>query len=564
MRYILYARKSSNSEDRQVQSIGDQLKALRGLAEGRGLLVITELSESRSAKQPGNRPVFQQMLEAIRSGEADAILCWSVNRLSRNPEESGILMGMLQRGQLKVIQTIEREYRPEDNVLLLTFESGVANQYIVDLSKNVRRGMRSKVEKGWYPHRAPEGYRNNKEDRTIEIDEERFPLIRRAWDLMLTGAYTVPRVKNELTAWGYRTRQHKRLGGGPISRTALFDLFHNPFYYGMFLHGGELHPGAHRPMVTKEEFDRVQKFLARGTTVQSNSKEFAFTGLIRCGTCGCAVTAEEKVKRYKSTGHSAAYRYYHCTGNKGCQKLSVTEAEIERQILAELKGIHLPPEAEEWARVALADWEKQGAGAYNAEALQRSQVLAAARRRRERLFEMREDGEIERDEFTERKARLDAEIREIESAGRAAESRRKNARSSVENALAFCSNAQERFANGDARDRREVACLLAEKYVLTLGRLEITLHPLLVRMCAFELHDSGSGNTKRTQSERLSPSWLNRPELFTRILEGVPAHFPATGSAHASEEKAVALSPDASGEQQQPLQPASSQAVGVG
>lgn len=527
MRYILYARKSSNSEDRQVQSIGDQLKALRGLASGRGLDVVAELSESRSAKQPGNRPVFQQMLEAIRTGEADAILCWSVNRLSRNPEESGILMGMLQRGQLKVIQTIDREYRPEDNVLLLTFESGVANQYIVDLSKNVRRGMRSKVEKGWYPHRAPEGYRNNKEERMIEVDEERFPLIRRAWDLMLTGAYTVPQVRNELTAWGYRTRQHKRLGGGPVSRTALFDLFHNPFYYGMFLHAGELHPGAHRPMVTKEEFDRVQKFLARGTTVQSNSKEFAFTGLIRCGTCGCAVTAEEKIKRYKSTGHSAAYRYYHCTGHKGCQKISVTEAYIERQILAKLEACHLPPEAEEWARAALADWERRDASAEGAGELQRAQILAAARKRRDRLFEMRQDGEIEREEFAERKAKLDAEIREIESAGKATEGRRKSARTSVENALAFCSNARERFAHGDARDKREVACLLGEKYVLTLGHLEISLHPLLVGLCAFEPHENGSGNTKRTHDKGVSPSWLDRPEQFIKMLEGVLPHFPA-------------------------------------
>lgn len=161
MRYLLYARKSTESEDRQVQSIDDQLNSLRRLAAQRGLHIMEELIESKSAKDPGCRAVFARLLAEIEAGRADGILCWNLNRLSRNPVDSGTLSWMLQRGVLQSILTVEREYRPEDNVVLMAVESGVANQFILDLRKAVARGTRSKVEKGWFPHRAPEGYRNN-------------------------------------------------------------------------------------------------------------------------------------------------------------------------------------------------------------------------------------------------------------------------------------------------------------------------------------------------------------------------------------------------------------------
>ena len=89
MRYILYARKSSESEDRQVQSIDDQVRILRDLATSRGLTIVEEISESHSAKDPGARAGFEGMLKKIEHGQADAILCWAINRLTRNPVDSG-------------------------------------------------------------------------------------------------------------------------------------------------------------------------------------------------------------------------------------------------------------------------------------------------------------------------------------------------------------------------------------------------------------------------------------------------------------------------------------------
>ena len=138
--YFLYARKSSESEDRQVQSIDDQIGRLKELAKTLGITIKHVFTEAKTAKKPNNRPIFDEMMKKIEAGEANGILCWQINRLSRNPIDSAQVQWLLQQGGLKSIQTIDREYKPEDNVLLFNVESGMANQFILDLSKNVKRG----------------------------------------------------------------------------------------------------------------------------------------------------------------------------------------------------------------------------------------------------------------------------------------------------------------------------------------------------------------------------------------------------------------------------------------
>ena len=193
MKYLIYARKSSENEDRQVQSIDDQVNRLKKLAKERHLTISDIFIEAKSAKQPDSRPQFDKMLQAIESGEAEGVLCWQINRLSRNPIDSARVQWLLQQNILKSIKTIDREYLPSDNVLLFSVESSMANQFIIDLRKNTLRGVLSKIEKGWSPNHAPIGYLNDKEEKTIIKDPERFDLVRKIWDLMLTGRYTPPR-----------------------------------------------------------------------------------------------------------------------------------------------------------------------------------------------------------------------------------------------------------------------------------------------------------------------------------------------------------------------------------
>ena len=94
--YFLYARKSTDVEDKQVRSIEDQLAVLRALAKEQGLHIVSEFIEKQSAKRPG-RPVFADMLRRIEKGEAQGILCWKLDRLARNMADGGRIIDLLQR-----------------------------------------------------------------------------------------------------------------------------------------------------------------------------------------------------------------------------------------------------------------------------------------------------------------------------------------------------------------------------------------------------------------------------------------------------------------------------------
>lgn len=324
LKFILYARKSSESEDRQVQSIDDQINQLTELAKRNGLKIEQVLVESKSAKTPYTRPVFEQLVKLIEKKKDYGILCWSMNRLFRNPVDQGTIGWLLQSGQLNCIQTIDKTYMPEDNVLLFNVEGGMANQYIIDLRRMCKRGLMSKVQKGWRPCLPPIGYLNNKEDRTIVVDPERFDLVRKMWDLMLSGTLNPKEILDIANnQWGLRTAKHKRKGGERLTLGAIYKIFSNIFYTGIFQYGGDLFQGIHKPMITLDEFDTVQELLGRKGKKRQTPHDFAYTGIMRCGACESMYTASQKTKMIKATNSLKTFTYYHCSHrkNKGqCNK----------------------------------------------------------------------------------------------------------------------------------------------------------------------------------------------------------------------------------------------------
>src|SRR3989344_2041349 len=487
MRYILYARKSSESEERQVQSIDDQLRVVRDFAKRSGLDVVAELTEAHSAKAPGTRPVFAELLARIERGEAEGIVCWSINRLARNPVDSGQLSWLLQRGVLKSIRTIDREYLPEDNVLLMGVESGVANQYILDLRKAVIRGMEGKAARGWIPNRPPQGYGVNPLTKEIDPIEPQFQLLRQAWDLLLTGAYTVPQIRSKLQSWGYT---YGKLGAPAkplFAESHLYRIFDNRFYCGSFTFRGQTYQGRHRVMVSPEEFDRAQGILHKDNRIQPQRHEFPFTGLIRCGRCGCLVTAERKIKHYKTTARTAAYEYYHCTHRKGdCKEVSVTGPYIDSTIACELESVLIDPEFGQWLLKALERFWDEQPPVDPKLIKQHQEHVRATEQKLERLIQLRLAGELDAQEFSRIKTQTQGELadgrRQLESLSK----RASTGRQALINAVRFGLDAPRHFAENDTHLKRYVATMFGIRYVLTLGKLEITPHPLLTQLAALE------------------------------------------------------------------------------
>ncbi|OGQ05763.1 MAG: hypothetical protein A2W61_01895 [Deltaproteobacteria bacterium RIFCSPLOWO2_01_44_7] len=484
-RYIVYARKSSESEDRQIQSIEDQINRLKQLAKDLNLNVVTTMIEAKSAKKPYNRPVFAEMLQKIENGEASGILCWQLNRLSRNPVDSGQLGWLLQQGIIQSIQTIEREYLPDDNVILFSVESGMANQYIIELRKNTKRGVLSKFEKGWYPYLAPVGFLNDKEKKTIIKDHERFDLVRKMWDMMLSGCYSPPQILDKaVNEWGLRTVKLKKLGGTKLSRSAVYHMFTNPFYAGIITHDGKEYEGKHESMITLEEFNRVQFLLGRKGKPRPKKHAFAFTGLIRCGECGCLFTAENKKKLIKGTGEVREYTYYHCTRKKkeiDCsQRKVIREDALEQQIAEEIQKFTILPEFRDWALEVLREQNEKEIG--DREKIYESQhrAVVEAQKKLDRLLEMRLNDLLTDEQFKEKRNQLETEINHLKRNLRETEGRAEHWVEIAENAFNFATHARDAFLNGDLITRKQILMALGSNPIIKDGKFTIQANEWLV------------------------------------------------------------------------------------
>jgi DNA invertase Pin-like site-specific DNA recombinase len=382
--YFIYCRKSSEAEDRQVLSIESQTRELEQLAGKLDLPIVEILTESMSAKAPG-RPVFNEMMQRLYRGEAAGIICWKLDRLARNSVDGGAIIWAIKQHGIKVMTPAQSYAREDDNIILMYIEFGMAQKYVDDLSKNVKRGLKTKIENGWYSGVAPVGYLNHTDKLTgqniLIKDPERFPLIRQMWDLMLKGHHSPTQILDIAnTKWGFRTRPTRRMGGKPMARSGIYQLFTKPFYYGRFEYpagSGQWYQGKHEPMITEAEYDRVQTMLGRkGNPRPQRHFDFPFTGLIRCGECDLTVTAEEKHQimcgncRFKfayrnrdTCPHCKTpmekmtnpkflhYTYYHCSKSRRpvCQQKCVTGVEMEIQMNERLAWITISKKFKDWA-----------------------------------------------------------------------------------------------------------------------------------------------------------------------------------------------------------------------
>lgn len=352
LKYFIYARKSSEDKNKQIASIPAQIKELKAIALKENINIVDIITEEKSAKAPG-RDGFNKMVERIHKGESNAILCWKLDRLSRNPVDGGTVSWLIQQGIVQNIKTHSRDYYPSDNVLMMQVELGMANQFIRDLSDNTKRGMRKRIEDGWYLGKAPIGYLNiegPRKTRIIDFDPTKKAIIRNLFDQFMTGNHSIESLRNlAVNEYGLRSGSGKKLSKSSIGR-----MLTNPFYMGKFEYptgSGILIEGKHQNLITKREYDRVQDIISGRGRPRKKVHTHAFTGLLRCGECGCSITADPpRVKFFKKT-KPRIYKYYHCTKKRddlSCNEPSIEEKELTKQFKQLVSMIDLKENVSDW------------------------------------------------------------------------------------------------------------------------------------------------------------------------------------------------------------------------
>lgn len=337
VRYCLYARKSTESDEKQALSIDSQVKEMLAIAERDNLEIVDIRREAHSAKASGQRPVFNELIRDLDSGRYTGILTWAPDRLSRNAGDLGTLVDLMDEKKLHQIRTYGQSFTntPSEKFLLMILcsQAKLEND---NKSINVKRGLRTRCEMGLWPAPAPMGYLNEKRaDRKgyVYIDPERGPIIKKMFEKVAYEKWS----GRKLYHWLKFDLNFKTPNGNKgLTMSNIYLILQNDFYYGSFEYprkSGLWYKGAHEPLITKELFDQVQEQI-RSQIIRTVDKEFAFTKLMECGLCGSGICADEKFKKQKN-GNVHRYCYYGCTKSrdKHCKCGYIREDELIRQLV---------------------------------------------------------------------------------------------------------------------------------------------------------------------------------------------------------------------------------------
>ena len=316
---------STLKQGTQGSSLGEQRGAIEAYAQRSGISIVQWFEERETAAKRG-RSVFARMLSSLERGDVNGVIIHKIDRSARNLRDWADLADLIDRGAEVHFAHDALDLRSRGGRLSADIQAVVAADFIRNLREETRKGFYGRLKQGIYPLRAPIGYCDMGKAKVKEIDPIKGPLVRQAFELYATGDYPFHRLHDELNRRGLRGH-----GGNVVSLNGLTTMLNNPFYMGL-IHirkTNEIFEGAHRPLITKALYDKVQGVLRGNRTGSPNKHDFLFRRLIRCAECGRSLIGELKKGRYV---------YYRCHTRK-CQGACLTEGAIDEHVRGSLSPL---------------------------------------------------------------------------------------------------------------------------------------------------------------------------------------------------------------------------------
>jgi len=349
MKAVLFARVSSKEQEETGYSLPAQEKLLKEYAERKNFRVAKIFSISESASGKTQRGIFNEMMDYLKKNNIKIIICEKTDRITRNLKDAVLINDWLNEDEERQVHLVKdslilhKNSRSQEK-LNWNIRIVFAQNYIDNLSEEVKKGQMEKIRQGWLPTKPPLGYKTigEKGHKIHIIDEEKAPLIKKMFELYATGNYPTKKLSEVMYSEGLRTRGGYKLGKGRLHR-----LLTDPFYYGMIRWNNEIYQGKQEPLISKEIWEKVQNILHQKTTPKYKKHFPLFRGLIRCEECNGLITWEIQ------KGHW----YGHCNHYRNCfQKTWVRQEKIEEQILPYFDQITIKsPKLAEWIKKALKE-----------------------------------------------------------------------------------------------------------------------------------------------------------------------------------------------------------------
>lgn len=349
MKTILFCRVSSKEQEETGYSLPAQEKLLNSYAVTKGFKVNKVFSISESASGRKQRATFIQMMNYVKQNGIKIIICEKVDRLTRNFKDAVLIDEWLEKDDERQVHLVKdslvlhKNSRSQEKLnwgIRILF----AKNYIDNLSEEVKKGQKEKIQQGWLPTKPPVGYLTigEKGHKIHVIDTDKAPLVKKLFDLYATGTVSIRKLTSIMQQEGLTGYT-----GKPIVKSRIAQILSDPFYIGKMVWNNETHTGKHEPIITREVFYKVQALLKGKTTPKYNRHDYLFKGMLSCSECGGTITWEQQ------KGHI----YGHCNHYRNCtQKAWTKEPEVEKQLMPVFKKLEIKSaRILDWIRKALKD-----------------------------------------------------------------------------------------------------------------------------------------------------------------------------------------------------------------
>ena len=465
---IIYTRVSSDEQRQKGYSLDYQLKMLQEYCNGKNLNIIKLFSESHTAKKPG-RPEFNNMLNFAKANNIKHLVYLKSDRASRNPVDSAQLSYMAEYEGYNVHLVIDNlilspKSKPQD-FLIFEINNCFSNMYPRNLSNEVSSKMLEKAQQGYYPSKAMCGYKTKyiAKRAYLRIDPIKAPYIKEIFERYATGQYSFRSLAAEMRLKGFMVSKTVK-----CSRSHIENILKNPIYMGDFIWLNKQYKGKHKPIISAELFYLCQRIMRERDLGNKKKRNFLFSGIIKCASCGCQFVGE--IKKGK-------YIYYHCTGNRGgdCNKKWLKEMYIEDLFVQLLKSLTIPKESMPVITNCIKTQIIEERMFNQQRIISTREKYEQTKSRADKLFNLYLDGEIEKDIYKSKKREFDQELKYLSSLLDTINQKDDAIIETSEKILELFKTAHTDYLSGNFETKQSLINLLCSNFLYDGSKLTITI-----------------------------------------------------------------------------------------
>lgn len=484
-KYFAYIRVSTPRQGERGVSLPEQKEAIERYAKGKNL-EISRWFEGRETASKVGRPVFNEMLRLLKKNQAKGIIIHKIDRSARNLKDWAEIGQLVEAGIEVHFAAESLDLTSPGGMLSADVQAVISAYYSRNLREEVKKGFYGRLKQGFYPMPAPLGYLDSGAGKAKEPDPDRAPLIRHAFELYATGKYSQMELATKLYNMGLRAKN-----GKAIQKNFLGRMLRNPFYIGL-IHiekTGQSFLGAHKPLISKRIFDRVQAVIDGNFTVERAKHDFPFRQMFSCKLCDKSLIPE------KQKGHV----YYRCQ-TKSCPTKCIREEPVEDGVIEKLMEVQLDPEQHEYLAKKIDEF-KQNYTANRAKEIDTLEIrVAQIKERLGLLTDAYLDNTIDKDIFEHRKTALLMERRDIEDKIQDLKDGSPVLSQKLDRLLELTKSAYSLYDSGLPEERREAILDVCSNRTLREKTLEITLAVPFDQVAICQKSTSGGPSRANTRT----------------------------------------------------------------